>query len=132
LKKSNRPIVVLFVPEHGANIRGDKVQIAGMRELPSPAITNVPVGLKIIGNNLQRVGEQKRVTQPSSFLAIAHLVNQLLEQNIFSQNQFEPEKFLNNLPETPMVSENEGSTVIQYNKNYYYSFNDNKWIKYDE
>ena len=132
LKKLNRPIVVLFVPEHGANIRGDKVQIAGMRELPSPAITNVPVGLKIIGNNMQRIGEQKHVTQPSSFFAIAYLVNQLLEKNIFSHNQFEPEKLLNNLPETPMVSENEGSTVIQYDGNYYYSFNNNEWIKYDE
>lgn len=132
LKKSNRPLVVLFIPEHGANIRGDKIQIAGMRELPSPGITNVPVGLKIIGNNMQRVGEQKHVTQPSSFFAIAYLVNQLVEKNIFSQNQFEPEKLLNNLPETPMVSENEGSTVIQYDKNYYYSFNNNEWIKYDE
>lgn len=132
LKKSNRPIVVLFVPEHGANIRGDKMQISGMRELPSPAVTNVPVGLKVIGNNMQRLGEQKRVTQQSSFLAIAYLVKQLLEQDIYSKNEFDPEKLLNGLPETPILSENDGSIVLQYNKNYYYSFNNDEWVKYDE
>lgn len=132
LKKSNRPVVVLFVPEHGANIRGDKMQISGMRELPSPMVTNVPVGLKVIGNNMQRTGEQKHVTQPSSFFAIAHLVNQLLEQDVYSKNEFDPEKLLGNLPETPMFSENEGSIIMQYNKNYYYSFNNDEWVKYDE
>lgn len=132
LKKSNRPVVVLFVPEHGANIRGDKMQISGMRELPSPVVTNVPVGLKVIGNNMQRIGEQKHITQQSSFFAIAHLVNQLLEQDIYSKNEFDPEKLLNNLPETPILSENEGSIVMQYNKNYYYSFNNDEWVKYDK
>lgn len=132
LKKSNRPIVVLFVPEHGANMRGDKMQISGMRELPSPVVTNVPVGLKVIGNNMQRIGEQKHVTQQSSFFAIAHLVKQLLEQDVFSKNEFDPEKLLTNLPETPMLSENDGSIVLQYNKNYYYSFNNDEWVKYDE
>lgn len=132
LKKSNRPVVVLFVPEHGANIRGDKMQISGMRELPSPMVTNVPVGLKVIGNNMQRTGEQKHVTQPSSFFAIAHLVGQLLEQDVYSKNEFDPEKLLGNLPETPMLSENEGSIIMQYNKNYYYSFNNDEWVKYDE
>ncbi len=132
LKKSNRPIVVLFVPEHGANIRGDKMQISGMRDLPSPLITHVPVGLKVIGNNMLRIGEQKHIIQQSSFFAIAHLVNQLLEQDVFSKNEFDPEKLLNNLPETPLLSENEGSIVMQYNKNYYYAFDKEEWLKYDE
>lgn len=132
LKKTNRPIVVLFVPEHGANIKGDKIQMAGMRELSSPGITNVPVGLKIIGNGIQRVGEQQIVKEQSSFFAIAHLVNQILEQDVFAKNQFEPEKLLNDLPQTPMLSENEGSTVMQFKNGYYYSYNDDEWIKYDE
>ncbi|MCK9397626.1 MAG: cellulose biosynthesis protein BcsG [Methylobacter sp.] len=132
LKKANRPIVVLFVPEHGANIRGDKMQISGMRELPSPRVTNVPVGLKVIGNNMQRIGEQKHVAQPSSFLAIAHLVKQLLEQDVYGKNEFDPETLLSNIPETSWLSENEGSTVMQYNTNYYYSFDDSEWVKYNE
>lgn len=132
LKKANRPIVVLFVPEHGANIRGDKMQISGMRELPSPLVTNVPVGLKLIGNNMQRIGEQKHVTQQSSFFAIAHLVNKLLEQDVYGKNEFDPETLLVNIPETPLLSENEDSTVMQYNKNYYYSFGNGEWVKYDE
>ena len=137
LKKSNRPIVVLLIPEHGVNIKGDNMQIAGMRDLPSPGITNVPVGLKIIGNNIHRVGEQKLFTQQSSYLAIAHLINQLLEQDIFSKNEFDPESLLMNIPETPvlsenMLSENDGSIVMQYQNNYYYSFNNGEWTGYNQ
>jgi cellulose synthase operon protein YhjU len=137
LKKSNRPIVVLLVPEHGANIRGDNMQIAGMRDLPSPGITNVPVGLKIIGNNIQRLGLQKHVTQQSSYLAIAHLINQLLEQDIFGKSEFDPESLLQNIPQTPvlsenMLTENDGSIVMQYQNNYYYSFNNGEWNEYKQ
>lgn len=130
LKKSNKPIVVLMVPEHGANIRGDKVQISGMRELPSPKITNVPVGLKVIGNDVERIGNQIRVKEPSSFLAIGHLVNQLLAQDIFNKREFTPEQLLMEIPSTPLLSENEGSVVMKYNNDYYYSFNNNDWLKY--
>ncbi len=132
LKKTNRPIVVLLIPEHGANFKGDKIQIAGMRDLPSPGITNVPVGLKIIGNNIQRIGFQQHVIQHSSYLAIAHLVNQLLEQDIFSKNEFDPGSLLKNIPETPMLSENDGSIVMRYNNNYYYSFNNDEWTAYNQ
>ena len=130
LKKANKPIVVLMVPEHGANIRGDKVQISGMRELPSPKITNVPVGLKVIGNDIERTGNQIRVKEPSSFLAIGHLVNQLLAQNVFDKREFTPEQLLMDIPSTPLVSENEGSIVMKYNNDFYYSFNNNEWLKY--
>ena len=132
LKKSNRPIVVLLIPEHGANIKGDKIQIAGMRDLPSPAITNVPVGLKIIGNNIQRTGFQQHVIQQTSYLAIAHIVNQLLEEDIYSKNEFDPGSLVKNIPDTPMLSENDGSIVMQYNNNYYYSFNNDEWTAYDQ
>ncbi|MCX7084172.1 MAG: cellulose biosynthesis protein BcsG [Methylococcales bacterium] len=130
LKKANKPIVVLMVPEHGANIRGDKVQISGMRELPSPKITNVPVGLKVIGNDIERSGNQIRVKEPASFLAIGHLVNQLLAQDVFNKREFTPEQLLTDIPSTPLLSENEGSIVMKYNNDFYYSFNNNEWLKY--
>ena len=131
LKKTNKPIVVLFVPEHGANIRGDKVQIAGMRELASPKITNVPVGLKIIGSDIVRSGNQIRVKEPSSYTVIGHIVNELLIQDVFSKKAFSAEQLIIGAPTTPLLSENEGSIVMKYNNDYFYSFNKNEWLKYE-
>ena len=132
LKRLNRPTLVLFVPEHGGNMTGDKTQIPGMRELPSPTITNVPVGVKIIGNNIHREGTQKHITQPSSFLAITSIINKILKQNVFAGNTFTPDNLTDNLPETPLVSENEGSIVIKYKGDYFYSFDMKEWSNYNQ
>jgi hypothetical protein len=37
LKASGRPTVLIMLPEHGANLRGDSMQIPGMREIPRHA-----------------------------------------------------------------------------------------------
>ena len=49
LEQSGRKAVVVVVPEHGAALLGDRMQIPGMREIPSPSITHVPVGIKLVG-----------------------------------------------------------------------------------
>ncbi len=49
LEAAERPVVLVLVPEHGAALRGDKMQISGMREIPSPNITLVPTAVKLIG-----------------------------------------------------------------------------------
>ena len=103
-----------------------------MRELPSPTITNVPVGVKIIGNNIHREGTQKHITQPSSFLAITSIINKILKQNVFAGNTFTPDNLTDNLPETPLVSENEGSIVIKYKGDYFYSFDMKEWSNYNQ
>lgn len=45
---SQRPAVVMFVPEHGAAVEGDEWQMAGLREIPAPGIVRVPVGVKLV------------------------------------------------------------------------------------
>ena len=44
LEKSDRRSIVVLVPEHGAGVKGDQFQFAGLREIPSPSLTLVPVG----------------------------------------------------------------------------------------
>src|SRR5690606_3450399 len=51
LQLRGRRVVVASVPEHGAALHGDRMQLSGMREIPTPAITHVPVGLAFIGMN---------------------------------------------------------------------------------
>ena len=49
LEKSGRKVMLVVVPEHGAAEKGDKVQVAHLRDIPSPAITHVPALVKFIG-----------------------------------------------------------------------------------
>jgi len=49
LDKSGRRVMVLVVPEHGAALEGDRMQMSGLRDIPSPSITHVPVGIKFVG-----------------------------------------------------------------------------------
>lgn len=130
LEKSGRRAVVVMVPEHGAAVRGDKMQIAGMREIPTPSISLVPVGIKLIGGN--RAGEGVSIDQPTSYLAISHIVERMLEQSPFDNTSFDPSDYVANLPNTIFVSQNETTTVADSLGQYYLSRGDTKWADYAE
>ncbi|MEZ8254463.1 cellulose biosynthesis protein BcsG [Vibrio splendidus] len=130
LEASKRNIVVALVPEHGAGMRGDRMQIQGMREIPAPAIVHTPVGIKIFGENIERNGETEHVKAPSSYLALSQLVANILEEDIYSRRQFTPAKLAENLPETPLVAQNSGSTVIEVEGKYYITLDGSSWIEY--
>ncbi len=42
LEKSGRKVMVVVVPEHGGALKGDRMQVSGLRDIPSPSITNIP------------------------------------------------------------------------------------------
>lgn len=130
LKASKRNIVVALVPEHGAGMRGDRMQISGMREIPAPTIVHTPVGIKVFGEGIQRQGDTKYVKAPSSYLALSQLVSNILEQNIYEKKSFSPDELAGNLPETQVVAQNSGSTVIEVNGKYYVSLDGSSWIEY--
>ncbi len=130
LKASKRNIVVALVPEHGAGMRGDRMQISGMREIPAPTIVHTPVGIKVFGEGIQRQGDTKHVKAPSSYLALSQLVSNILEQNIYEKKSFSPDELAGNLPETQVVAQNSGSTVIEVNGKYYVSLDGSSWIEY--
>ncbi len=130
LEASKRNIVVALVPEHGAGMRGDRMQISGMREIPAPTIVHTPVGIKVFGEGIQRQGSTEHVKAPSSYLALSQLVSNILEQNIYEQKSFSPSKLAGNLPETRVVAQNSGSTVIEVDGKYYVSLDGSSWIEY--
>ena len=134
LQKSGRRVVVTIVPEHGAALHGDRMQISGMREIPSDAITHVPVGLKLInmGDNGQTV--PVHVTQPSSYLAIAEIIARLYADPALSNGQaVDWSALLTDLPQTAKVSENSGTVVLDYNgKPYVRIKEDGGWLPYPQ
>ena len=43
--------MLIIVPEHGAAVRGDRIQTPRLRDIPSRRITQVPVMVKFFGLN---------------------------------------------------------------------------------
>ena len=130
LEQSDRRVVVVLVPEHGAALRGDRLQISGLRELPTPAVTHIPVGFKLIGPGW-RTGAQQVVDAPTSYLALAELLARLTQANPFVENATGLAELLRDLPVTDSVAENEGTVVMKVGKTYQVRGPDGEWSAYE-
>ena len=108
IAKSGRKAVVVFVPEHGAALRGSKLQVSGMREIPLPGITHVPVAVKLVGfgNDATAAhGTPVTISTPTSYLALMTLVSHLVANNPFAGTP-DLAQYANDLPQTAFVSDN--------------------------
>ncbi len=130
LEKSGRRAVVVVIPDHGASLRGDKMQIAGLREIPTPSIARVPVGIKVIGG--QRAGNQLLVHQPTSYLAVAHILSGMLGKSPYAKDRFDPAAYVVGLPVTQFVAQSEIATVIEHENHYYLRRGSGDWKDYAE
>lgn len=130
LERSGRRAVVALIPEHGAAVRGDRMQIAGLREIPSPAITLVPVGVKVVGPDVRRSGDAARVDASTSYLAVSHLIARMLEYSPYGQAGFAPATYLADLPTTPFVAENESTVVMEHEGKYFLRQDKEGWTEY--
>jgi hypothetical protein len=118
LEASGRRTVVVLVPEHGAALRGDSAQIAGLREVPTPAITLVPVAVRVIGPDVHRVGDAVVSDEETSFLALSHIVAAMLARPPFSADGFRAADYVAGMPVTPFVAEGENDVVMSAGKGY--------------
>lgn len=131
LSASGRHAIVVFVPEHGASMRGDKMQIAGMREIPSPLIGTVPVGIKLIGLTENAAAQPLIVAQPSSHLAVAKLLADFVRLNPFGVSKLDLGEYVRDLPATEFVAENEDIVVMRRGNQTYLRSKDAIWVEYE-
>ncbi|MBR8009957.1 cellulose biosynthesis protein BcsG [Burkholderia vietnamiensis] len=126
IAQSGRRAVIVFVPEHGAALRGDHNQVAGLREIPTPRIIHGPVGVRLVGFAGNH-GTTTVIDQPTSFLALAQLLS-----NLVSNSPFKPgvtlAQYAADLPRTRMVGENEGTVTLQTAGGYAVKTPDGVWI----
>ncbi|WP_175835695.1 cellulose biosynthesis protein BcsG [Burkholderia multivorans] len=126
IAQSGRRAVIVFVPEHGAALRGDRNQVAGLREIPTPRIVHGPVGVRLVGFAGDH-GTTTVIDQPTSFLALAQLLS-----NLVSNSPFKPgvtlAQYAADLPRTRMVGENEGTVTMQTAAGYAVKTPDGVWI----
>ncbi|EJM53841.1 cellulose synthase operon protein YhjU [Pseudomonas sp. GM49] len=134
LEKSGRRVAVVIVPEHGAALHGDRMQISGMREIPSPSITHVPVGIKLVGMGKNPRSEPILVKGPSSYLALSEIMSRLYAVPAQGEGLGPDwQALLANLPQTPAVSENAGTVVLDYAGKPYVRIKENgTWLPYPQ
>jgi len=130
LESGGRRTVVVMVPEHGAAVRGDATQIAGLREIPSPAITLVPVGIRVIGPDARRIGEPLQITESTSYLALSHVISGMLDKSPYGAGGFRPADYTNGMPLTELVSENEGTAILRRGDKYFLRQGEEAWKEY--
>lgn len=132
LEKSGRKVMVIVVPEHGAALQGDKMQVSGLRDIPSPSITHVPAAVKFFGMKAPHQGTAIDINQPSSYLAISELVARVVDGKIFTEETVDWSAFTGNLPQTAAVSENSNTVVMQYQGKPYVRLNGGAWVPYPQ
>jgi cellulose synthase operon protein YhjU len=132
LAASGRDTVVLFVPEHGAALRGTKLQPSGLREIPLPRITNVPVGVKLIGRRAPSDSRpQQVIASPTSYRSLAAFVADFLKRSPFEETAWTQGLPAVQVPVIPFLAENEGVRVIQSGQDYFVKRGTatDRWIK---
>lgn len=130
LARSGRNVVVVFIPEHGLGLKGDSLQASGLRDLPLPRITNVPVGIKLIGRSFQDTSvRQEIISKPTSYLSISFLLASFLEQGFFRPGSSVSREVVFSLPETDLVTENERGKLVKKGDDYFLYGKEKKWVK---
>jgi len=114
IEAGKRPTLLMLVPEHGGAVRGDTVQISGLREIPTPAITGVPAAVKLIGFDGYSSGLGAiAVDKPSSYFALTTLIAALMQGGRSVGGREHLEAIVRELPATDWVAENEGTLLLR-------------------
>jgi len=116
LEESGKPVLLVVVAEHGAALHGEKNFIAGMREIPAPSITEVPLAVKFIGLPQFKPAAQIVTAKKTSYLALAELIRKASES---PSSGLDAAQLIRELPETAFVSTNDTTTVIEISDHYW-------------
>lgn len=131
LERSGRKTMVVIVPEHGAAVRGDKIQVPRLRDIPTMRISRVPVMVKFVGLK-GMPNEPIHVTGNTSYLALTSLIGKTLETDYFSKDggTVPLEQLVHDLPQTNPVSENGPVQTLEYQGREYFRQNGGEWKPY--
>lgn len=129
IASSGRRAVVVLVAEHGAAVRGDRYQIDGMREIPSPAITEVPVAIAYVGLDRPTPPPQQ-FRDPVSYFGLAELLHRHVLDNPFDRAR-DPMDDVQGLPGSPFVAENDQMLVVRVAGKYLMRTPGGPWVPWE-
>jgi cellulose synthase operon protein YhjU len=129
VEHSGRRAIVVLVAEHGAAVRGDRYQIDGMREIPSPTITEVPVAVAYVGLD-DNTHATKRIDDPLSYFGLAELLHRDITDNPFERRR-DPADDAQGLPGGPFVAENDQMLVVRVGGRYLMRPPGGRWVPWE-
>jgi cellulose synthase operon protein YhjU len=132
LQRSGRHAIVVVMAEHGAALGGDRRQMPGLREIPTPSIARVPVGVILVNVARSPRWVQARIDIPTSYLAVSELLARFIANNPFDDAAVSLEPYVTSLPQTDFVAENNGITVMQVDRRNLMRAPDGAWSTLDE
>lgn len=134
LEESSRKTLFIMVPEHGAAIRGDKMQIAKLREIPTDTITRIPTMIKFFGFSANQEDTQEITTVNGnySYLALAEIIKRSIQRNIFSKdkNTSTIKSIVDKLPQTAFIGESTNAFFMTYQNKDFYKLKSDHWEPY--
>ncbi len=131
VQASGRRAVIVMVPEHGAAVRGDRMQISGLREIPTTAITQIPVGIKMVNGAATLAGSPQVVDTPSSFLAMSEFLARVMAHDPYAGGAQSLAEMVKGLPQTAAVAENEGTVILSQGGKAMMRTPDGEWTQYE-
>jgi len=131
LQASGARAIVVFIPEHGAAFHVAPGQIAGLRQVPGPKITQVPVGVLLVGLPQPAGPRPLRVDTSTSYLGLNELLAELLAAADADSGGIDFRSLLAHAQATPFVAENDGITVVRAADGYYTRAPDGHWSRSD-
>lgn len=130
LEQGKRKTLLVMLPEHGAAVRGDKMQMARLREIPTAKVTKIPVYVKFIATGRDQ-GAMQRLEGSYSYLAISELIRRTLEENYFApQAKADLSTLTDDLPQTAFVSESTNAFFMIFRNKDYFRLKDGEWTEY--
>ena len=126
LRKSGRRVIVIFIAEHGAALAGDRRQISGLREIPTAAIAHVPVAIALVNAGMAQQKQQKPDASVS-YPAVAELLSRFIANSPYEQQGSSLDTYVQGLPQSDFVAENNGTTVLQAGGRYMMRSPDGAW-----
>ncbi len=127
---SGRRAMIVLVAEHGAAVRGDRYQIDGLREIPSPAITEVPVAIAYVGSDAPDLKISTRVDDPVSYFGLAEILHRSIYKNPFDDSAA-LQKLSENLSGGPFVAENDDTLVVRVAGRYLMRPPGGAWVRWE-
>jgi cellulose synthase operon protein YhjU len=127
LEASGAHAIVVFIPEHGAAFHAGPGQIAGLRQVPNPSVTDVPVGVRLVGLPLRESQRPLRVLASTSYLGLNLLLANVMASAQSGTGPIDLAQIVAHPQVTPFVAENDGLLVVRAGAGYYTRGPDGRW-----
>ncbi len=127
LESSGARAIVVVIPEHGAAFHAAAGQIVGLRQVPGPNITHVPVGVRIVGLPVQSGERPLRVGTSISYLGLNQFLGNVMTAVEADPGTIQLRPLVTQLHSTPFVAEHDGLMVVRAGGGHYTRGPDRRW-----